>query len=136
VIALIREQRVASAAVLLAALSFVLPLGLTTTGESLRWPSLAAPFVFACCGLFTAMLAVLRPPRKPGPVLLFAAASGLAALAPLIMIATDVVAALDAAAWRSGFWCYTVALALRAITSVRRGAQHDGVGPLGARAAQ
>jgi NitT/TauT family transport system permease protein len=136
VIALIREQRIATAAVLFAALSFVLPLGLTTTGQALRWPSLAAPFVFACCGLFTAMLAVLRPPRKPGPVLLFAAASGLAALAPLIMIATDVVAALDAAAWRSGFWSYTIALALLAITSVRRLAKQDADGALGAWAAQ
>ncbi len=135
-IALIREQRVASAAVLLAALSFVLPLGLTTTGETLRWPSLAAPFVFACCGLFTAMLAVLRPPQRTAPVLLFAVASGVAALAPLIMIATDVVAALDAAAWRSGFWCYTVALALLAITSVRRVAKQDADGAFGAWIAQ
>jgi NitT/TauT family transport system permease protein len=136
VIALIREQRIATAAVLLAALSFVLPLGVTTTGQTLRWPSLAAPFVFACCGLFTSMLAVLRPPQRPGPVLLFAVASGLAALAPLIMIATDVVAAHDAAAWRSGFWSYTVALGLLAITSVRRHAQQDAEGALGAWAAQ
>jgi NitT/TauT family transport system permease protein len=136
VIALIREQRIATAAVLLAALSFVLPLGVTTTGQTLRWPSLAAPFVFACCGLFTSMLAVLRPPQRPGPVLLFAVASGLAALAPLIMIATDVVAALDAAAWRSGFWSYTVALGLLAITSVRRLAKQDAEGALGAWAAQ
>jgi NitT/TauT family transport system permease protein len=136
VIALIREQRIATAAVLLAALSFVLPLGVTTTGQTLRWPSLAAPFVFACCGLFTAMLAVLRPPQRPAPVLLFAVASGLAALAPLIMIATDVVAALDAAAWRSGFWSYTVALGLLAITSVRRLAKQDAEGALGAWAAQ
>ncbi|KQW37890.1 ABC transporter permease [Rhizobacter sp. Root404] len=135
-IALIREQRIATAAVLLAALSFVLPLGVTTTGQTLRWPSLAAPFVFACCGLFTAMLAVLRPPQRPAPVLLFAVASGLAALAPLIMIATDVVAALDAAAWRSGFWSYTVALGLLAITSVRRLAKQDAEGALGAWAAQ
>ncbi|CAM5780385.1 ABC transporter permease [Rhizobacter fulvus] len=135
-IALIREQRIATAAVLLAALSFVLPLGVTTTGQTLRWPSLAAPFVFACCGLFTSMLAVLRPPQRPGPVLLFAVASGLAALAPLIMIATDVVAALDAAAWRSGFWSYTVALGLLAITSVRRLAKQDAEGALGAWAAQ
>ena len=135
-IALIREQRVASAAVLFAALSFLLPLGITTTGQPLHWPSLAAPFVFASCGLFTAMLAVLRPPQKPGPVLLFAVGSGLAALAPLIMIATDVVTALDAAAWRSGFWSYAFALALLAITSVRRVAKQDAAGPLGAWAAQ
>ncbi|MES2992577.1 MAG: ABC transporter permease [Pseudomonadota bacterium] len=53
-----------------------------------------------------------------------------------MMIATDVVAALDAAAWRSGFWCYTVALALLAITSVRRVAKQDADGAFGAWIAQ
>ena len=124
-IALIREQRLATLAAVFAALSFVLPLGLTTAGAALRWPSLAAPFVFACCGLFTAMLAVVRPPRRLGPVLGFALLGALSALAPMIMLATDVVAALDAASWRSGFWCYTFALACLAVTTVRRLAALD-----------
>ena len=124
-VALIREQRLATLAAVFAALSFVLPLGLTTTGAVLRWPSLAAPFVFAFCGLFTSMLAVVRPPRQLGPVLGFAALGVLAALAPMILIATDVAAALDAATWRSGFWCYTFALACLAITTVRRLAAVD-----------
>jgi NitT/TauT family transport system permease protein len=116
----IRAQRLASVSALLAALSFTLPLGLTASGATLRWASDAAPFVFACCGLFTALLAVLRAPRRLGPVLGFALATLLAALAPLILVAGDVVAALDAASWRSGFWCYCAALALLAITGVRR----------------
>jgi hypothetical protein len=125
VIALIREQRLATLAALFAALSFVLPLGFTTTGAVLRWTSVAPPFVFACCGLFTAMLAVVRPPSKTGPVLTFAVFGALSALAPMILLATDVATALDAAVWRSGFWCYVVALALLAITTVRRLAAMD-----------
>ncbi len=124
-IALIREQRLATLAALFAALSFVLPLGFTTAGAALRWPNFAPPFVFACCGLFTSMLAVVQPPRQLGPVLGFALLSVLAALAPMILIATDVSNALDAATWQSGFWCYTFALVLLAITGVRRLAALD-----------
>ena len=102
-----------------AALSFGLPVGLTASGETLRWPSLAAPFVFACCGLFTALLAIARPPRRPAGALLLTLGSLLAAFAPLILLAGEVRAALDASAWQSGFWCYAVTLALLAIVSVR-----------------
>ena len=119
-IARIRTQRVATLATVFAALSFLLPLGHSSTGTALRWPNLAAPFVFACCGLFTALMAVARAPRRPGPVLGLVSFSLLAALAPLILLATDVVAALDAATWRSGFWSYLFALSLLAITSLRR----------------
>lgn len=118
--ALIRAQRLATAAVILAALSFVLPLGVSTEGHSLYWNHIATPFVFACCGLFTAMLAVVRPPVGTGPVLTFALLATLSALAPLILLATHVAELLDAASWRKGFWCYTAALALLAITTVRR----------------
>ena len=124
-IELVREQRLATLAVLFAALSFVLPLGFTTTGAALRWPSLAAPLVFACCGLFTAMLAVVRPSSELGPALWLAFFSVLAALAPMILLATDVVAALDATSWHSGFWSYVIALAMLAITGVRRLAALD-----------
>ena len=124
-IELVREQRLATLAVLFAALSFVLPIGFTTTGAALRWPSLAAPLVFACCGLFTAMLAVVRPPSELGPALWLAFFSVLAALAPMILLATDVVAALDATSWHSGFWSYVIALAMLAITGVRRLAALD-----------
>ena len=124
-IALLRASWLSALAALFAALSFVLPLGLTTAGATLHWPSLAAPLVFACCGLFGALLVVLRPPRQPGPVLGFALLALLAALAPLIMLATDVRAALDASTWRSGFWCYLIALALLAVASVRRVAALD-----------
>lgn len=124
-IPLLRASPLAALAALFAALSFVLPLGLSTTGDTLRWPSLAAPLVFACCGLFTALLATLRPPQRPATVLGLALLALLAALAPLIMLATDVRAALDAGTWRSGFWSYLVALALLATVSVRRTAALD-----------
>gem|GEM_PF-2859700 len=119
-VALIRAQRLATLAAVFAALSFVLPLGFSAKGQALHWPNVAGPFVFACCGLFTALLAVLRPPRRLAPVLGFALLGALAALAPLILLATDVAAALDAATWRSGFWCYTFALACLGVTTVRR----------------
>ena len=130
-IALLRASWLAAWAALFAALSFVLPLGLTASGATLRWTSLAAPLVFACCGLFAALLAVLRSPRQPGAVLGFALLALLAALAPLIMLATDVRAALDASTWHSGFWCYLIALALLAVASVRRVAALDAAGGSG-----
>ena len=117
---MLRQQRLATLATALAAVSFLLPLGDSSTGVALHWAHLAAPFVFACCGLFTALMAVVRAPRRAGPVLGLVVSSLLAALAPLILLATDVVAAIDATTWRSGFWSYSVALALLAITSVRR----------------
>ncbi len=135
-IASMRDQRLATLAAAFAALSFVLPLGFSTAGAALRWPSVAGPFVFACCGLFTSMLAVLRPPRRLAPVLGFALLGALAALAPMILLATDVVAALDAATWRSGFWCYAFSLACLATTTVRRLAALDMRSAPGAWAAQ
>ena len=119
-IALLRSQWLAALAALFAALSFVLPLGVAASGQALRWPSVAPSFVFACCGLFTALLVVLRPPRELGPVLGLALSSALAALAPLILLATDVATVLDAMGWRAGFWSYALALALLALDSVRR----------------
>ena len=38
----------------LTALSFGLPLGRTAGGEALRWPSMAAAFVFACFAILIA----------------------------------------------------------------------------------
>ena len=113
----------------LTALSFGLPLGRTAGGEILRWPSMAAAFVFACFGLFTALMVIARPPRRAGSALLVALASLLGALAPLILLAGDVSTALDAARWTSGFWCYTVGLALLAVVSVRHLAALDAAGP-------
>ncbi|HEY8708114.1 MAG TPA: hypothetical protein VIM34_08965, partial [Burkholderiaceae bacterium] len=85
-------------------LSFVLPLGRSDAGSALRWTSFAPPFVFASCAMFAALLAVLRTPRSPLQVLLFAVLGGLAALAPLLLLAVDLGATLDAASWRAGFW--------------------------------
>ena len=119
-IGMVRQQRLASLAALLAAASFLLPLGTTAQGAPLPWSQVATPFVFACCGLFTALLAVVRPPREPVPVFGFACAAGVAALAPLVLLETDLLDRLGPIAWGGGFWCYTAALGLLAITSVRR----------------
>jgi NitT/TauT family transport system permease protein len=135
-IALPRAQWLVVLAALFAALSFVLPLGVTTSGQALRWTSVAPSFVFACCGLFTALLVVLRPPRELGPVLGLALLSALAALAPLTLLATDVATVLDASGWRTGFWSYGLALALLALDSVRRLAALDARGRFSSWAAQ
>jgi len=121
---MLRAHGVAALAALLAALSFVLPLGQTTAG-ALHWTSFATPFVFACCGLFTALLAVRLGLSSVAQVLCFCLLAALSALAPLWLLAMDVASALDAAGWRSGFWCYTAALALLAGISVRRFAALD-----------
>ncbi|HWH84980.1 MAG TPA: ABC transporter permease [Burkholderiaceae bacterium] len=121
----LRESAPAALAAAFAALSFLLPIGVSAGGVELRWPSVAGPFVFACFGLFAALLLVLRPPRLAGPVLWFAVLCLAAALAPLILLANDVRAALDASAWHAGFWLYTIALALLAFASVHRVAALD-----------
>ena len=123
-------------ATVLAGLSFVLPLGYTTAAQPVRWTSLAAPFVFASCALFAALFALLRAPRAPGQVLPFTLLAGLAAPAPLLLLALDVGAALDAASWRVGFWCYLLALLLLAVISVRSVAALDTQGTLAAHAGQ
>jgi len=64
-------------------------------------------------------------------VLGFALLALLAALAPLILLAADVRAALAADTWHSGFWCYLIALALLAVASVRRVAALDAGGASG-----
>ena len=115
-----RIHWIAALAVIFCAASFALPLGQTTAGVTLRWTSIAAPFVFASCGLFTSLFAALRIPRTTSAVLLFALLSMLAALAPLLLLMFDVSASLDVASWRSGFWCYLVALALLAVFGMRR----------------
>jgi len=126
---MLRAHWVAGLAALFAALSFVLPLGQASAGV-LHWTSLAPPFVFACCGLFTALLAVRLGLGSVAQVLFFCLLAALSAIAPLWLLAMDVASVLDAAGWRSGFWCYAAALALLAGISVRRFAALDTRGVL------
>ena len=126
---MLRAHWVAGLAALFAALSFVLPLGQASAG-ALHWTSLAPPFVFACCGLFTALLAVRLALSSVAQVLFFCLLAALSAIAPLWLLAMDVASVLDAAGWRSGFWCYAAALALLAGISVRRFAALDTRGML------
>jgi len=46
--------------------------------------------------------------------------TGVAALAPLTLLETDLLRRFSPVTWASGFWCYTAALGLLAITTVRR----------------
>jgi NitT/TauT family transport system permease protein len=114
-----RVPKVGALAIVFAALSFALPLAQTTAGVTLRWPSMASTFVFASLGLFTALFAAVRTPFRASSVLLFVLLSLLATIAPLMLLQLDLVASLDAASWRSGFWCYLVALILLAVIGVR-----------------
>jgi NitT/TauT family transport system permease protein len=114
-----RVPKVGALAIVFAALSFALPLAQTTAGVNLRWPSMASTFVFASLGLFTALFAAVRTPFRASSVLLFVLLSMLAALAPLLLLEFDLRASLDTASWRSGFWCYLVALLLLAVIGVR-----------------
>jgi NitT/TauT family transport system permease protein len=123
-------------ALLLAGLSFALPLGHLTTGHALHWTSDAGALVSAACGLFAALLAVLRGTRSTAQVLLFTLLAALAAIAPLRLLALDVGARLDAASWRSGYWCGVVALLLLALISVQRIAAIDARGALGTHGGQ
>jgi len=126
---MLRAHWVAGLAALFAALSFVLPLGQASAG-ALHWTSLAPPFVFACCGLFTALLTVRLGLSSVAQVLFFCLLAALSAIAPLWLLAMDVASVLDAAGWRSGFWCYAAALAMLAGISVRRFAALDTRGVL------
>ena len=126
---MLRAHWVAGLAALFAALSFVLPLGQASAG-ALHWTSLAPPFVFACCGLFTALLTVRLGLSSVAQVLFFCLLVALSAIAPLWLLAMDVASVLDAAGWRSGFWCYATALALLSGISVRRFAALDTRGML------
>ena len=105
-------------ALLLAAASFGLPVG-ETVGHRLGWTSFAAPLVFAMCALFAAFLGTVRRIVSPSEVVFFTLLTGLAAVAPLLLLSSDLGSAPDGPAWGPGFWCYTAALMLLAGISVR-----------------
>ncbi len=117
-------------ALLLAAASFALPLAVVD-GLALRWMHFATPFVFACCAVFAAFLAILRDATGGGQALLFTVLGLLAAVAPLLLLATGIgeAATAPASTWAGGFWCYLAALAVLAVGGVRRVAALDAAGP-------
>lgn len=119
-----------SLALALVLVSFMLPLATTPVG-SLRWTSIAGPFVFAACGLFAALLALRQVPRSAGEVSFFCLMTTLAAVAPLWLLGMEVTTALGTTAWLGGFWCYVVALALLAAIGLRRCAALTSVDALG-----
>lgn len=101
-------------------------------GQLVEWLSVPALMPFALAAFAAALLAPW-PLRRPLPVLAFVLLSGLAAVAPLALLRPQDASAaprvLDA-----GFWLYLVTLALLAGISVRRVAQLDLQGPIGAQA--
>ena len=106
------------------------PIG-TVDGRVLEWSAQAALLPFACAAVGAAVL-VLWPLRRVGAVLVFVALAGLAAVAPIALLARQDPAAPPA--WDAGFWLYVVALALLAGASLRRVAALDLRGPIGAQA--
>ena len=106
------------------------PIG-TVDGRVLEWSAQAALLPFACAAVGAAVL-VLWPLRRVGAVLVFVALAGLAAVAPIALLARQDPAAPPA--WDAGFWLYVVALALLAGASLRRVAALDLRGPVGAQA--
>ncbi len=112
--------------------SLALPIA-TLGGTPLHWTHFAAPLVFACCALFAAFLATLRDPTGAGQAWLFNGLAGLAAVAPLMLLGAglDDASGAEPQPWKSGFWCFLVALALVAVLGLRRVASLDARGAAG-----
>ena len=117
-------------ALLFVVLAFVQPVAQSTAG-TLRWITLAPSFVCAACALFASVLALMGFTRTLGQVLFVCMLAGLAAIAPLWLLAVDLVPPVDASSWRAGFWWFAAALALLAGISVTRLAALDAGGALG-----
>ena len=108
-----------------------LPLGVLD-GRALHWSAFPSLLPFALCAALAAMLA-LWPLRSKATVLAFAVLAGLAAVAPLALLAQT--SGTEASpAWDAGFWLYAVALALLAGGSIRRVAGLDLTGAVGGQA--
>ncbi len=103
----------------------------TQDGRVLEWSAQAALLPYALAAVAAAVLS-LWPLRRAGAVLAFVVLAGLAAVAPLTLLAQQDPAAPPA--WDAGFWLYAVALALLAGVSLRRVAALDLQGPVGAQA--
>jgi len=102
-------------------------------GRVLEWSALPTLLPFALAAALASLLG-LWPLRRPGAVLAFVLLAGLAAVAPLALLAQQDSAPATPPAWDAGFWLFLVALALLAGSSVRRVAQLDLRGPIGAQA--
>jgi NitT/TauT family transport system permease protein len=100
-----------------------LPLGVLD-GHALHSSAFPSLLPFALCAALAAMLA-LWPLRSKGTVLAFVLLAGLAAVAPLALLAQHSGADAAQPAWDAGFWLYAVALALLAGSSIRRVAGLD-----------
>ena len=106
------------------------PLG-TVDGRVLEWSANPPLLAFAFAAVLAGLLAPW-PLRNRPAVAGFALLAGLAAVAPLALLAQQDPATPPV--WDAGFWLYVVALALLAGSSVRRVARLDLQGPIGAQA--
>jgi NitT/TauT family transport system permease protein len=108
------------------------PVG-TLGGRELAWSSFPGLLPFALAAVLAALLA-LWPLRRLGAVLAFAVVAGLAAVAPLALLARQDGSAPEPPVWDAGFWLFLVALAWLAGSSIGRVARLDLKGPVGAQA--
>ena len=102
-------------------------------GQTVEWSARPSLLPFALAAVLAALLA-LWPLRKTAAVFIFVALAGLAAVAPLALLAQQDSAAATPPVWDAGFWLYAAALALLAGSSIRRVAQLDLQGAFGAQA--
>ena len=113
------------------------PVGIID-GKSLDWSGAPLPFAIAAV---LACLIGLWPARSCTAVAVYVALAGLAAAAPLMLLAQYAARRAGAAAdalpsvWDAGLWLYLCGLALLAGASVRRVAALDLKGPVGRQAA-
>lgn len=106
----------------------------TRDGQPLGWLALPMPAPFALVAVAATLLG-LWPLRRRVALGAYVLLAGLAAVAPLGLLARQAAAATadtPPTAWDAGFWLYLGALALLAGSSVRRVARLDLRGPLAA----
>ncbi len=107
------------------------PIGVAG-GQVLEWGHQASLLPYAIAAVAAAIVG-LWPLRSAGAVAVHLLLSGLAAIAPLVLLAGQPDTGLSDAtppAWDAGLWLYLCALALLAGSSVRRVAALDLRGPL------
>ncbi len=108
------------------------PLGLLD-GQVLEWSAFPTLLPFALAAVLAAIFG-LWPLRNAGSALGFVLLAGLAAVAPLALLAQQDGSAATPPVWDAGFWLFVVTLALLAGSSLRRVADLDLKGPVGAQA--
>ena len=108
------------------------PLGMQA-GQALEWAQFPSLLPFAGAAALAALVG-LWPVRTRASALVFTALALLAAGAPLGVLAHTAPSTDDRPVWDAGFWLFVVVLAWLAGSSIRRVAQLDLKGAVGAQA--